>query len=113
MNLDSIILSRDDSRFSLIRGHFISLDELAGLTGVNRDLICHFIKLGILIPVAETPDTEILFRYNDILLLKKIVRLKTQLGLNYNGVGIVMELLEKINRLETELKQLRGLFDFI
>jgi len=47
------------------------------------------------------------------LLLKKIVRLKTQLGLNYNGVGIVMELLEKINRLETELKQLRGLFDFI
>ncbi len=113
MNLDSGILSMDDPRFSLIRGHLISLNELAGLTGVNRDLIHHLVKLGILSPVAEISDTEMLFRYNAILLLKKIIRLKTQLGLNYNGVGLAMELLDRINRLETELKQLRSLFDLI
>lgn len=113
MNWDSEILSMDDTGFSLIRRHLISLNELAGLTGVNRDLIRHLVKLGLLTPVAETSDMEMLFRYNTILLLKKIIRLKTQLGLNYNGVGLAIELLDRINRLETELKQLRSLFELI
>jgi DNA-binding transcriptional MerR regulator len=47
--------------------------------------------------------------------LEKIIRFQSDLNINLEGVGVIMELLERIERLQEENQRLRnrlGLFDF-
>jgi hypothetical protein len=39
-------------------------------------------------------------------LIAKIIRLRNELGINYSGVGVVLELLERINTLENRIREL-------
>jgi hypothetical protein len=40
--------------------------------------------------------------------LKRMLRLHNDLGVNLTGVAIIADLLERLDRMETELRRLRG-----
>jgi DNA-binding transcriptional MerR regulator len=68
-------------------------------------LVERLMTLGLVDPVATTP--ELLFDVATVLRLRRILRLRRDLGVNWVGIGVVLDLLAKIEALEQEIAQLR------
>jgi hypothetical protein len=69
------------------------------------------VRLGLVDPIdtSGTPE-QWLFENEAVPLIAKILRLRNELGVNYAGVGVVLELLDRINTLENRIRELeRGL----
>ena len=61
--------------------------------------------LGLIDPVETTPEP--LFEVTTILRIRRILRLHQDLGVNWAGIGLVLDLLGKIEELEWEIERLR------
>lgn len=84
----------------------LNLRELADAAGVHPELIERFIEYGLLEPVAsEAPDP--LFGISAIERLRRIVRLRRDLGVNLPGVAVILEMRERMEQLQKELERLR------
>ena len=79
----------------------LSLEEVATRSRLHPDLLQRFVTLGLIDPVEGATD---LFRPEVIFRLQQILRLRRDLGINYNAAGLVLELLDRIERLEAELR---------
>ncbi|MGE5396916.1 MAG: chaperone modulator CbpM [Chitinophagales bacterium] len=90
---------------SLRRG-LLTLNDIARETGIHPDLVADLVELGLLEPERESP--ELLFTEDAVKTACRAVRLHTQLGINWVGVGLVMHLLDRIDELEEEIRKLRG-----
>lgn len=74
--------------------HYIRMREIADRCGVHPGLIDRFIRLGLLEPVGrDALADEWFFEIETISLVRKILRLRNELGVNYSGVGVVLECL--------------------
>ena len=51
-------------------------------------------------------DGEVLFHADVIPLIRTILRLRNQLGVNYAGIGVVLELMARIDSLENHIREL-------
>ncbi|MDY0039169.1 MAG: chaperone modulator CbpM [Desulforhabdus sp.] len=86
---------------------YVSMSEVASRCGVHPDLIDRFIYLGLIDPIGREED-EFIFRSEVIPLVRKIIRLRNSLGINYAGIGLVLELLKRVEELERRIEQLRA-----
>jgi DNA-binding transcriptional MerR regulator len=105
----------EENRFPLILRHaaasplygsLLTLGEVARLAGVHPDLINRLIALGLIDPAETFPEP--CFDISTVLRIRSILRLHHDLGVNWAGVGVIMDLLERIERLEQEIAQLKG-----
>jgi MerR family transcriptional regulator, heat shock protein HspR len=88
--------------------HYLTLSEVASCCGIHPELIGRFVALGLLEPVGRGPDDELLFEAGAVPLLHKILRLRNQLGINYAGIGVVLELIDRIEAMETRIRELEN-----
>jgi DNA-binding transcriptional MerR regulator len=88
-----------------LRGSRVSLEEVARLAGIHPALGERLMALGLIDPVETTPEP--LFEVATILRIRRILRLRHDLGVNWAGIGVVLDLLAKIEELEREIAQLR------
>jgi|SRR5215510_14636936 len=88
-----------------LRGSFLSLDEVTRLAGIHPVLGERLMALGLIDPVETTPEP--LFEVATVLRIRRILRLHQDLGVNWAGIGLVLDLLAKIEELEREIKQLK------
>ncbi|KGO32730.1 hypothetical protein JT06_18765 [Desulfobulbus sp. Tol-SR] len=87
------------------------IGEVAVRCRTHPGLVHRFVRLGLVDPIDTrgTPE-QWLFENEAVPLIAKIIRLRNELGVNYAGVGVVLELLERINMLENRIRELeRGL----
>ncbi|MEJ5349540.1 MAG: chaperone modulator CbpM [Desulfosoma sp.] len=84
----------------------LTLSELASLCGVHPDLIVRFVRLGLLDPLEETAGIPSLFERSAVHVVHKILRLRRDLGINYVGIGVVLELMRRIETLESRVREL-------
>ena len=84
-----------------------SLDELARLGGVPPALVQRYLDEGLLEAVAGHARTAWFFDDNAIFELRRIQRLRRELGVNIAGVAVIRDLLRQIDELKTELEQLK------
>ena len=84
----------------------LSLKELSGVAGVHPEMIRSFMKWGLLEP--ECTEPEVMFSYEAVCRLRRILRLRNDLGINFSGVGVVLDLLDRIDSLEQEVIRLRN-----
>jgi chaperone modulatory protein CbpM len=82
----------------------ISLEVLARRCGVHPELIVRFVALGLIEPVSSDEE-GLRFALSAQARLSRILRLHDELSLNYAAVGVVLELLERIDQLESALEQ--------
>jgi chaperone modulatory protein CbpM len=83
----------------------LSLEQLATAAGVSRTWVARLVRLGLIEP--NTPEgTE--FTAATAAQLRRMLRLHDDLGVNLTGAAIIVELLERLERLEAELARLRG-----
>src|SRR5882672_5957104 len=83
----------------------VSADELATIAGINDAMLGRLVRLGLVEPVAPG-GTE--FPAGCAPRLKRMLRLRLELGVNLPGAAVIVDLLERLARLEGELSRLRG-----
>ncbi len=81
----------------------ISLKELSRLCDCQPSVAHHLYRFGLLDPVSVSGEP--LFSPTSVIRVRKALRLKRDLHLNFEAVGIVMELLDRIDELERRLER--------
>ncbi|MDO9083538.1 MAG: chaperone modulator CbpM [Humidesulfovibrio sp.] len=91
-----------------IRSELIAWTQLVELTCVEPATVAELLDMGWIDPVHTRAD-EYLVRARDVLRIKKLMRLCRDLEISLAGGSIIVDLLERVERLEQELTELRRL----
>jgi hypothetical protein len=86
-------------------GGMISLEELSRQVDLHPEMVVRLVELGLVDP--EVSEPEWLFHDTVVPRVWKIIRLHRDLGINWAGIGVVLDLLERIEGLEREIAWLR------
>lgn len=81
----------------------LSMAEVAGRSGLPPDLVGRFVALG-LVDAERDARGRLWFRAGAPSAIARVQRLRAGLCLNYAAVGVVLDLLGRIERLETALR---------
>jgi len=103
------------TEMAVIRLHMVSpsnqapyaLEELARLGGVSPALVQRYMDEGLIDPIAGNVRTSFFFDDNALFELRRIQRLRRELGVNIAGVAVIHELQRQIDELKAELDRLR------
>jgi MerR family transcriptional regulator, heat shock protein HspR len=87
---------------------YVSLTELSCRCGVHPELIHRFVTLGLLDYAEGELEGEAIFNSEAIAIVRKILRLRNQLGVNYAGIGVILELMSRIEHLENTVRELEN-----
>lgn len=79
----------------------LSINEISSLVGIHADMVQRFFQHGLIDPLVEKPEP--LFDDTVLVRIEKIVRFRQDLGINLNGCGLVLDLLDRISQLEQQL----------
>jgi DNA-binding transcriptional MerR regulator len=94
------------ARYVLVRPARLDLETVAARTGLHPDLLRRFAALGL---VETTPDANgrPCFPLSTVAKVARIQRLRTALSLNYAAIGLVLDLLDRIDVLEGQVRSRR------
>ena len=99
-------MARDSSKHLTVFVHeTLSIKEVSKYTGVTIQELEEYLALGLLgsQPVTETTQ----FSYHIITRVNKISRLRHDLELDLRSMDLILDLLEKIDDLESEVRYLK------
>src|SRR5439155_18443033 len=82
----------------------LSVEALAAAAGISRAAVARLVRLGLVEPAA--PDASE-FTARTAAQLRRMLRLHGDLGVNLTGAAIIVDLLERLERVEAELARLR------
>jgi hypothetical protein len=83
----------------------LSAESLASAAGITSGRLMQLVHLGVIEPIA--PGTSE-FTAATAAKLRRMVRLRVDLGVGFVGAAIIVDLLQQLERLETELTRPRG-----
>lgn len=81
------------------RPSLLRLDVFSARCGLHPDLVRRFVTLGLIDP-AEQSGADMWFAASQVRRVERMQRLRSDLALNYSAVGLVLDLLERIEQLE-------------
>jgi len=84
----------------------LTLDTVADAVGMRPPLLARLIRLGVLDSVGDELD-EPLLPTRAVISLRRMARLRRDLGVNFAGAAIILELVERIEGLNHEVVELR------
>jgi len=102
------LMVRIESSSEASSSPYLRLSELAYRCGVHPELIDLFRRLGLIDSVDRDARGEYMFPADDVLTVRKILRLRNDLGVNYAGIGVVFELMARIEELEGRIRELES-----
>jgi hypothetical protein len=82
----------------------LSLDGFARQAGLHPQLVRRFVALG-LVDAYRDPAGELWFRPAALVTVARVQRLRAGLSLNYAAIGLVLDLLDRVEELETALRR--------
>lgn len=88
----------------------LTCDIVAEITNTRRSIVVKLAQQGLLEVVTETgeaSDEPILAR-RTIMRLRRMKRLRHDLGVNFAGAAIILDLMERIRTLNRELTNVRS-----
>lgn len=91
-----------------IRSDLIAWAQLAELTCVEPATVAELMEMGWLEPV-RTGAEEYLFRERDVYRIQKLQRLCRDLEIPHAAGSIIVDLLERVERLQQEISELKRL----
>lgn len=89
--------------YSLMRVSRLSLDSFAARAGVHPELVRRLVALGLLEPSRDAAG-RLWFGAPQLRALARMQRLRAGLSVNYAALGLVMDLLDRIEVLEAALR---------
>jgi chaperone modulatory protein CbpM len=89
-----------------LRGEvYLSGEEIAAAVGISPARLARLVRLGL---VEPPPPGTSEFTAATAARFRRMLRLHGDLGVNLAGAAIIVDLLERLERLEAELARLRG-----
>jgi chaperone modulatory protein CbpM len=85
----------------------LSLDAFAATAGMHPELVRRLVRLGLLDPHVDAAG-QLWFSPAQLARLARAQRLHAALGLNYAALGLVLDLLTRIEELEATLRARRN-----
>jgi chaperone modulatory protein CbpM len=85
-----------------VRRRMFTLAELASETGLSDRTLRRFVELGLIDPLDAG---ELSFAGSVLPRIHRMLRLRSDLHLNYASLGLVVDLLERIDELERERRR--------
>lgn len=83
---------------------FLSLTEVTRSFGVTTEMIVEIVDQGIVSPQAEPPE-EWTFDNAAIRRIRTALQLHRDLGVNVAGAALALDLLDEINRLQSQVRK--------
>ncbi|HXG85989.1 MAG TPA: chaperone modulator CbpM [Pyrinomonadaceae bacterium] len=110
MNTDFVIITDYDLEEPL------TPEMVAETTGARISLILRLVDAGILETINETnkrtiSDEAILLPRRAVLRLRQMQRLRRDLGVNFAGASVILDLAERMDKMKREIEQMRMLTD--
>jgi chaperone modulatory protein CbpM len=78
----------------------IHLEVFSSRCGLHPGLVRRFVALGLIEPIDQVDD-QLWFSAAQIVRVARMQRLRSDLALNYSALGLVLDLLDRIEQLET------------
>jgi chaperone modulatory protein CbpM len=94
-------------RYPRARPPELSLNSFSRLAGLHPDMTRRFVALGLL-RASRDAAGNLWFEPTQLPEVARIQRLRAGLSLNYAAIGLVIDLLDRIDRLEAELGRSGG-----
>ncbi|MEY2580839.1 MAG: chaperone modulatory protein CbpM [Ilumatobacteraceae bacterium] len=85
--------------YALTRPRRLDLNGFARAAGLHPDVLRRFVVLG-LVPATRDAEGELWFAPSQVGNVARLQRLRAGFGLNYAALGLVADLLDRIERLE-------------
>ena len=101
---DQFFMMRHEERETWGEEDLLDSQGLAHATGLPPRLLTRLCELGIVDSVQERHG-EPMFAVDAVPRLRRVLRLRRDLGLSWNSLGLVADLLERIEVLESRLRQ--------
>ncbi|MDK2822453.1 MAG: chaperone modulatory protein CbpM [Clostridia bacterium] len=90
---------------SYLKEDGLTLEQFAIEAGVHPGLLVKLMELGLINYSGRMDNPR--FKREEILKVQKMIRLRRDLGINWIGVGLVLDLLDEIEELRKEIKRLK------
>jgi len=84
----------------------LSVEEVAFLTGTTVQIIRRITRLELVRPVRRTPEP--CFPPAVLTRVRRMLRMHQQLEVSWSSMALVLDLLERVDKLQTEVQRLRG-----
>ncbi len=84
----------------------LTLEMAAEAVGARPTQLARLIRLGILDAISGEAD-QILLSTSSVMRLRRLHRLRRDLGVNFAGGAIILDLVERIERLNRELAEMQ------
>ena len=85
-----------------------SLETAARLAGVHPEMLRYYCRLGLLGEARTAPAAELIFDDDALYELRRFEHYRRHHGLNRKTLRLISELWRQVERLETEVRFLRG-----
>ena len=97
------------SRYALVRQTrpgLLPVAQFAAVCGLHPVMVARLVALGLLDAHTDATGATVL-PASQIARAARIMRLRAGLGLNYTALGVVLDLLERIDTLEAQVRAAR------
>ena len=84
-----------------------TIEMTAHLVALPRHTILLYCKHGLVSPVVDPACGGYFFNDEAIHVLRRVEYLRTACGINMAGIKMILELMDKVKRLESEVRVLR------
>lgn len=74
----------------------LDIDAFAAASRLHPDMVHRFVALGLLAPRTDESG-RLWFRPGDVATVARIQRLRAGFGLNYAAIGLVLDLLDRLD----------------
>jgi hypothetical protein len=78
----------------------LSIQELAAASGIRPERVTHLVHLGVVDAIAADPP---MFRVATVTRLRRMLRLRRDLGVNLVGAAIILDLVDRLEQIQLEL----------
>lgn len=89
----------------MVQENGLTPEEVSVLAGIPQELVSKFLELALI--KCEGRMDRPRFCRDVVPRIERIMRLRRDLGINWAGIGLVLDLLEEIEKLEQEIERLR------
>jgi DNA-binding transcriptional MerR regulator len=99
-----------DRAYHIIIGHEddqLTLERVAEYAGLHPELIKRFLDYGLIEPCDRT-GAVMLFDAGTVLRVRMIQRVRRDMGVNLAGVGVILDLVDRLRAIQLENELLRS-----
>lgn len=89
----------------IVEEKLCGIEEIAKKTNMSESSIRRYVRMGLITPIKREKGCYLL-RETTLFRIEKIQRLRKDLGVNLSGIGIILDLLERIEDMDRQLSEL-------